>query len=178
MLLRIFSSTLLLCVALVTVANAQLSYQVDATATPGTWTYTLTNNEPAGSPNYLSMFSLSVDAPVTVTSSPTGWAYQSDGKTYVDWFNNDAAPPYPNDVAPGTSLAGFTIESAAGTSAQQLDTVSSWDHVADAPGPSGDGLVLAPSVSTTVPEPSSGIVFGAFGICISLMVARLRRRGA
>src|SRR5581483_12468693 len=65
-----------------------------------TWSYTLSNNEPAGSNNWLTSFNLYINTLVTVTGAPFGWDYFTDGASFVSWFNTDLDPPFPDDVAP------------------------------------------------------------------------------
>src|SRR5688572_4615212 len=83
-----------------------LSSHVDVSSGPPTWSYTVFNDEPAGSEDHIKFFALDVQAPITVTGTPAGWNFDTDGMTFVLWFNEDPAPPYPNDIAPGTSLGG------------------------------------------------------------------------
>jgi hypothetical protein len=152
-------------------AQAQLASHVTVTTGPPTWSYTIFNDEPTGSPNYLSSFTLSVDAPISVTGTPDGWTYSTDSATYVYWYNQDTSLPYPHDVAPGASLDGFGIESSDATSADALYTITSWDHNADAPGPGVMASTLAPTAS--VPEPSVAAAVGA--LCIGLIGITRRR---
>lgn len=134
--------------------KADLIANVAATAGPPLWSYTVFNNEQANSPNFISSFSLTVNAPITVTSTPTGWDASTDNATFVFWFNTDLALPYSHDIAPGASLAGFSLSSTT-TSSQLLSYgLSGWDHSADQPGPTTAGSVLAPSAAA-VPEPAT-----------------------
>lgn len=163
------------------VAQAQnLASHIDVSVNSSIWTYTLINDEPANSPNYINSFSLAVDAPITVTNTPNGWDYQTDGSSYVLWFNTDIALPYPHDVAPATSLGGFEIGSPNAASIAQVVGLDSWDHFADAPGTTLTTTVLAPSSPNAVPEPSSMAVFilGLMGLAILMWNVHGRRFGS
>src|SRR5262249_28997305 len=116
-------------------ANAQLLAHAELNQSGSVFSYTVFNDEPAGSPNFLSTFHLTVNAPITVTGIPIGWDFATDNSTYVDWFNTDSTLPYPHDVAPGTSLGGFTVESTVDTTDTLDYTVTTWDHTADSSGP-------------------------------------------
>ena len=63
------------------------------------------------------------------------------------WYNTDPALPYPHDVRPGASLAGFSISSTATSSELLSYGLSGWDHSLDQPGPTVAGTVLAFSFS-------------------------------
>ena len=143
-----FSSRLLL---------AGLIADVTVAAGPPVWSYTLFNNELADSPNFISSFSLAVNAPITVTGTPTGWDFSTDNSTFVFWFNADPVLPYPNDVAPGASLGDFSLSSTATSSELLSYGLTGWDHTLDEPGPTVSGSVLAPSDSapTSTPEPGT-----------------------
>jgi hypothetical protein len=169
-------SFILLClVSLLAVsgrAHAQLSTHVDLTtelAPLPTWSYTLFNDEIQGSTNYLSTFTLTINAPVTITGSPDGWNFTTDNMTYVYWFNQDATLPYPHDIAPGASLGGFTLSSILGVSQAASATITAWDHLADAPGPSVSKSTLSPyAPSASTPEPQGFALYfsmlAAFGV--------------
>jgi hypothetical protein len=142
-------------------APANFMAHVDVSQAGSTFAYTLFNDEPAASSNFLTAFHLTLDAPVTVTGTPTGWDYFTDHATYIDWFNIDSELPYPNDVAPGASIGGFAIESTADTSILQSYIITSFDHVVNTGGPYVEDMVLAPSdVPSAVPEPASIISLG------------------
>lgn len=164
--LRRISALVILCLLLgAQRTQAQLTAHAEVNQTGAIFAYTLFNDELVGSPNFLSLFHLDVNAPITVTSTPTGWDFVTDNSTYVDWFNTDTQLPYPNDVAPGSSLSGFTIESTVSTSESLFYTVNSWDHGNDTPGPATQSLIGVPSVvaaaDPTIPEPSTLTLLGA-----------------
>src|ERR1700722_10807444 len=163
-----YKSLCLICLIMSCHLRADLIADV-AEETVGTvWSYTLFNNEPANSPNFISSFSLAVNAPITIIDTPAGWDFSTDGATFVFWFNTDVALPYPNDVAPGMSLAGFSLISP-GSSSQLLSYgLSGWGHAADQPGPTTGGSVFAPSTSA-IPEPASAIM-----LCGGLVLALVR----
>lgn len=175
------TSRRLLCFALLALllgmrqAHAQLLAHTELNQTGSVFSYTLFNDEPVNSPNFLTTFHLTVDAPITVTGIPTGWDFVTDNRTYVDWFNTDTTLPYPNDVAPSSSLSGFIVESAVTTTVLLDYTVTSWDHTADAPGSAiQDDFVLAPSgVAAAAPEPSS-LTIMLTGSVVLLLLSTLR----
>jgi hypothetical protein len=151
-----------------------LTHVATDASVPGVWLYTIFNDEPIGSPNYLTSLNVLVDAPIVVTGTPDGWNVITDDVSFVFWFSADLALPYPHDVAPGASLAGFTIASSAAVSISSTATVFAWDHAADAPGASSDPLsVPAPSSSSEIPEPTTICLFlGGLG---ALWIYRARR---
>lgn len=155
-----------------TLLRADMIATVTVSPGPSTWSYTLFNNDPLSSPDFISSFSLSVNAPITVTGTPTGWDFSTDHATFIFWFNADPEFPYPNDVAPGSSLAGFALISSATSSQLLTYGLAGWDHSLDEPGPTVAGTVLAPSLISAVPEPKSLflLIGGAF-----LLVAYHRR---
>jgi hypothetical protein len=148
-------------------ANAQnpLSGHTSVTTSPSTWSYTVFDDEAAGSSNYVGYFTLAVNAPVQVTGTPAGWTSDTDGSTYVLWYNTDTTLPYPHDIAPGSSLGGFAITSTVTTSDTLEYDLDSWDHSQDAPGPGTQGRVLAPSiVSAPDPSPLLALGLGSLGL--------------
>lgn len=157
--------------------SAQLLAHVELSQTDTVFSYTLFNDESIGSANFLSTFHLAVDAPITVTSTPVGWDFSTDNRTYVDWFNTDTGLPYPHDVAPGSSLSGFIIQSTVKTTATLDFTVTSWDHIGDTSGPTTMGFVAAPSgISAVVPEPGSFIAVFIGTLAGGLFFMRRKRK--
>lgn len=147
--------------------SAQLQH-VDNVTSPDTWQYTVFNDENIGSSEYIGFFDLTLAAPITVSGTPNGWDFQTDNSSYVLWFNTDVSLPYPNDIAPGSSLGGFEVESQASDASLQDYTVTYWDHTADAPGPGASGSVLSPSLPPpSVPEPNCFVTLVAgFGFML------------
>src|SRR5581483_8790367 len=146
----------LLVLALSFVAGNLQAFQAHVVLThSGTnYTYTLFNDEPAGSQSYLNTFYLPVNARISVVSSPPGWSFTTDGMTYVNWFSTDTALPYPSDIAPGASVTGFAIQTAIQTSESFDGALGSWDHSLTNSGPASTGLISAPSIfggSSAVP---------------------------
>jgi hypothetical protein len=130
--------------------HAGLVGQLDLAQNGTLWSYTITNN--TTDPNlWFTDVTLIITAPVADITSPTNWLVDTDYTTYIEWFNGDADPPYPDDIAPGSSLSGFSFTSV-GSPGQHLYGLISWDHNLDEPGPSLAGTVIAP---TSVPEPAT-----------------------
>ncbi len=148
----------LLFTALVSDAEADLLAHLTFTQSGSTFTYTLFNDEPLASPNFISLFHLEIDAPVSIIETPAGWDYATDDVTYIDWFSTSFESPYEYDLAPGASFT-FVIESAEEATEFLPFSASAWDHVVDTSGPSYTDFVLAPS-GQAVPEPSSLILLG------------------
>jgi hypothetical protein len=156
--------------------QADIITAVTVTPGPPVWSYTLFNNEPANSPNFITAFTLSVAAPIAVTGTPTGWDFLTDDLTFVQWFNTDLALPYLHDIAPGTSLGGFSVSSTAVSSQLLSYGLSGWDHTADAPGPGASGNALAPSeASSSVPEPSTAYFLSYSILAMAVLRHRTRR---
>ncbi len=118
-----------------------------------TWAYTLSNHEPAHSPNYLFAFLLPINASVEAIAIPPGWDAQTDGSTFIYWFSVD----YAADVAPGDSTSGFVVSAHAISGLSESATYS-WDHVLDGPGPSSYDVIESPMAELS-PEPSAVMLF-------------------
>src|SRR4051794_36828252 len=135
------------------VAAAPLQFSITTDVSqPGTWFYTAFNDEPPGSPLFISSFAVVLNGPILVFGAPVGWTTETDYISHVLWFNLDIALPYPHDIAPGESLGGFFVEgpSSVGPSVAQA---AGWNHALDELGPLSDNVsVLAPA--SAVPEPA------------------------
>jgi hypothetical protein len=159
------------------IAAQDLAAHIDVSTGQYTWSYTLFNDELANSPNYISAFNLVVDADIVVTGTPSGWDYLTDNATFVRWFNTDDSLPYPNDIAPGGSLSGFTLQSVGSVSALFDSSLSAWDHDLDAPGPTLRGTVLAPLRSSmTVPEADPTALIASCMVAVAVLRLRRSRR--
>lgn len=148
-----------------------LAAHIDASQIGNNWSYTLTNNEAASSPYFLSDFNLSVGAPFEDVTAPVGWSYTTDNSSYIYWFNTDAQLPYPHDVAPGAHLDGFSFTSSVAGSQLSSYGLSSWDHSQDAPGTTAVGMILTPRSPAAVPEASTAV-----GLGMGLILVATRRR--
>jgi hypothetical protein len=105
--------------------------QVSVDLVASTWSYTVFNDEPAGSQRFINAVSIDMTAPFTVTKTPSGWAVDTDNFSYVLWLAVDVAVPYPNHIAPQASLGGFQIMSARGSSESKGLSITSWNHQTD-----------------------------------------------
>ena len=124
-----------------------LKAHVQVATQPGVWSYTVFNDEPLDSPLFIATFALGIVAPVSVIGTPDGWSFLTDNATSVLWYATDAALPYPHHIAPGTSLAGFAIQSSRTASEATGSVVTGWDHQANQAKLSRPGSVLSPSRS-------------------------------
>lgn len=127
---------------------ASVRAHVGVSATREVWTYTIFNDEPQTSQQFIAAFSLDVVAPATVTRTPRGWVALTDNASYVLWYANDQQPPYPHHIAPGGSLGGFQIQSPRSGSESTAYIVTAWDHQANKAGLVFPDLVLSPSRTT------------------------------
>jgi len=118
----------------------------------GDFSYTVFNDEPANSSFQLNAFHLVVNAPFSVTSSPAGWSFVTDNFSYVDWFCSSGVAPYMGDIAPGTSMQGFSIHSQVSTSASLSFVMSSWNPGTASSGPGYMDTIASPSITTVVPQ--------------------------
>jgi len=130
-----------------------------ATSRPdmSTWSYTVTNNQPLGDPDYVFGFYVAVNAALDGIATPQGWIAQTDGYNYVFWSSTGSAP-YGTDIAPGTSVTGFSVSADASSGLSQAATYG-WNHGSDEPGPISYVTVDAP-VAPASPEPSTLLLCG------------------
>jgi len=177
---RSYCGLLLLMVFLVTLhplAASVLSANITGnTSVPNLWTYTLFNTEPVSSPNYVDQFSIAIGATVTVTAEPTGWDYEIglvSGINSITWFSNDMS----TDLAPNSSLGGFTLSSPGSSNVLGTVDVNSWDHTNNIPGPNSVAFqVGSPSSTDPVPEPWTGSTVGMALLTGSLWLRKKSRR--
>ncbi|MCB1126475.1 MAG: hypothetical protein KDM81_08275 [Verrucomicrobiae bacterium] len=123
-----------------------LAARVELDQSGTNFVYTLFNEEPVASSWHVSNWHLEVGAPFQVLATPPGWSFATDYATYVDWFSTDTEEPYPHDVAPGDSLAGFALGAVVDTPEPLSYVALSWEHGSTAPGPSVMASVNSPSV--------------------------------
>jgi len=166
------SISLCLGVGFLTPLQAQ---DLQATATisvtsAGVWNYTFTNSEPMDSGNWLTDFYLPLNSPITDVHSANGWSIDTDYTNYIQWSNTEPEP-FPNDIAPGHSVSGFSFTSVA-TGRQVQYTLASWDHSADTAGPNAQGMILIPYAPAPVPEVSTWQSLGALLLLGGLLIAR------
>jgi len=179
--LKFLALLVFFCLA-VTAARAQFSEHILSTQTGQTFNYTVYNDEPSGSPYYIDSFAFFVDGPLSSVSAPTNWEFYSDYATYVEFFNIDLALPYPDDIAPGASLSGFSIQSPTTLSDTEQAFVLSWDHTNDISGPFDTTTVLVPDGYGIglAPESSSFISFTmllTIGGIIAIFTRKRSRQG-
>lgn len=119
-------------------AVATLRARIESATTTNFWNYKLLNDEPAGSTQHIASLSLAIAAPVDVTGTPPGWAFDTDNSSYVLWYAADLSLPYPSQVAPGAALSGFQLMSPRTRSEASPSSLAAWDHSTD-----NAGLVVA-----------------------------------
>jgi len=175
---RIWCSLLLLLALTVTLHPLSASIlAVDITSNisvPGDWTYTITNEQAAGSPDYISEFDVAISAPIQVTALPTGWTYQigvCQGVTCIQFGSLDSS----DDLAPGGTLSGFTISSPGAVDVLANAVAYSWDHNTDQPGPDSVAFSVD-SPSDPVPEPWTGSTVGLALLVGSMWLRKKSRR--
>ena len=136
------------------------------TSVAGVWTYTILNNETAGSPNFVDQFTIAISAPITVTATPAGWTDSVglvNGIMSITWSSNDPS----TDLAPGGLLGGFSVISPGATNVLGNADLNSWDHTANNPGPNSV-VIQVSTPASSVPEPWTGSTVG-----LSLLVGSL-----
>lgn len=172
-----FAASISLCLSggFLLPAGAQ---NLQATATTsvtsaGVWNYTFTDSEPMSSGNWLTDFYLPISAPITDVQTANGWTIDTDYTNYIQWSNTEPEP-FPNDIAPGLSVSGFSFTSVT-TGSQVQYTLASWDHGADAAGPNGTGTILTPYAPAPVPEVSTWQSMAALLLLGGLLAVRRPR---
>jgi hypothetical protein len=125
--------------------DAHVTVAVDQPA--GTWTYTVFNDQPAGSQSFINVISIDMAAPFTVVGTPAGWTVDTDNFSYVLWYVADQQSPYPDHIAPGASRSGFRIQSARGSSEGRGYMITAWNHQTDTSDLAAPGTTLTPSRS-------------------------------
>ena len=145
------------------------------TSVPDVWTYTVINNQSAGSPDYVSEFDIAINGPVTVTAEPTGWTYQigdlCQGVDCIKFESNGDS----SDVAPGSSLGGFSISSPGSSSVLSNAVAYSWNHTTEDAGPAS-GIIQVETPSDPVPEPWTGSTVGLALLVGSFWLRKKSRR--
>lgn len=115
-------------------ALPSLKARLESSPSTNYWNYALFNDEPPASAQFIAAFSLAVAAPVAVTGTPDGWMVETDNISYVLWHAADYVPPYPHQIAPGRTLAGFQLMSPRTRSEASAAVLTSWNHASDQAG--------------------------------------------
>lgn len=153
-----FGYLLLFAIGAIVGANADtLPSVTESQPNAFTWSYSISNNEPASSADFVYGFELAIQAKITSIQTPLGWDYQTDQYSYIYWFSTSTAAPYPDDLPPGVSLSGFVLSANALSGASE-SVILSWNHLTDELGTVSYGAVDAP-VAELAPEPFSGALF-------------------
>jgi hypothetical protein len=126
----------------------------------GMWQYDYTlfnTSDPvadAGFDLYDIFFTFNPASTFTVAAIPAGWDWNG-GSGFADMYSlNPGAPPVGTDIAPGTSLSGFSFLFDYQAGALPFDVTLI--NLADPSNP-----VLYSSTSTSVPEPSTLLLLSA-----------------
>ena len=145
-----------------------LRARIETSAAGNIWTYSLINDEPLGSPNYLNTLNIEPRATFTVSGTPTGWLRYGTGGSSVLWYAS--APEF--DIAPAATLAGFVISGQAALANPTPCTITSGNHSTGSPGAVLLGGVWTPPPNA-VPVSLGGRVVhrdgrGIFGASVTL----------
>jgi len=124
-----------------------LEAHVNVSIAAGLWSYTVVNDEAAGSPNFISALHLDIVAPISATGAPAGWQVITDNASYVLWYASDQQAPYTSQIAPGAQLTGFAMQSARTTAESRGFAIASWNHQTSQAGLVTMGAVAVPSRS-------------------------------
>lgn len=108
--------------------------------------YTLFNDEPVSSQEYLNVLHLSPNGPFEVGSTPSGWVFVTDNLSYIDWYCINPLVVNPNDVAPGSSLGGFSLRSSLDTTEASTYALTSWYRGLTNNGSLAEAAIQVPSV--------------------------------
>jgi len=126
----------------------------------GLWRYDYTlynTSDPIADAGYdLYDFFLNFSPSVTLSdiASPTDWDNISDASTFIDWFSLlPGEPPFGADIAPGTSLSGFSFASDTRLASLSFDVLLS--------NPTGGDPVLYEGTTAAVPEPATILLLGS-----------------
>jgi len=122
-----------------------LKAHVEVTVQPGVWTYTIFNDEPPGSSQFIALLSLEVGSPFTVTGVPDGWEVETNNVSYGLWVASDQQSPYPHHIAPGGSLGGFQIQSLQNKSESLPYILTAWNHQSNQAGLVSPDVVFSPA---------------------------------
>ena len=109
------------------------------------WSYTVTNEEVSTSPQFINAFSLDIVALVSVVGTPPGWSVLTDNRSFVLWYAGDTQPPYPHQIAPGQSLAGFRLQGTSPGSESTGFSLTAWNHTTNKAGLVLLGAALSPA---------------------------------
>ncbi|HEV3329362.1 MAG TPA: hypothetical protein VG096_00165 [Bryobacteraceae bacterium] len=187
---RIWCSLLLLLALTVTLQPLSASILAANITTdisvPDVWTYTIFNNEVANSPNFVDQFTIAIDPTaanlISVTATPAGWADSIglvNGVMSIQWWSNDPS----TDLAPGSSLGGFSIFDPGASNVLANADINSADHstcvagLCDA-GPNSVTIQVDTPLGggTQVPEPWTGSTVGLSLLAGSFWLRKKSRR--
>jgi len=177
---RVWCTLLLLLVLAVTlhpVSASILAANITTnTSVPDVWTYTIFDNQSAGSPDYVDQFTIALNGPVTVTATPAGWTDSIgmvNGVYSITWSSNGDS----TDLAPGSSLGGFSISSPGSSSVLGNADVNSWNHTTEDPGPNS-AVIQVETPTDPVPEPWTGSTMGLALLVGSFWLRKKSRRSS
>ena len=111
--------------------------------------------------------------PLRVVTAPLGWDFVTDYANYVDSFSGDTSLPFPDDIAPGASLSGFSIFAPGDGSTTATYSLTTWDSSLGVSGAMSQGVGLGPGPTPKPSEmPESGTL--SLASCFLLAAAGLR----
>lgn len=141
-----FLSTFLLGLVLLSRTAIAISAHVTLNQNGTNFSYTLFNEAPANSPEFLNVLHLNPTGPFQVSSTPAGWAFVTDYTSYIDWFCINPLSANPNDVAPASSLPGFTLTSITTNTAPSGYALTSWYRGLTGNGGLVEDIIPVPSI--------------------------------